>query len=408
MPTPRRVFRSLLLPCLLLLTGCSLLGGGHTPAPKATQTPGAGGAGGSPAAFIPGHMSTKTPPQGWQHILNGQTFTDQIADHGLVASAARPGRLAGCALPVPQPSDVPAHPIFALSDDAGRTWQPYTIPGALTTRMCLVFADTQQPDTFAITLHDGDNPPAYITTNAGQIWRILTPPSGDVIHDLINLTGGVLLATVSTSTFQHWHLAETTLTPTANSAWQMIDATLPDLYPASNPGYLNPPQAIAVDPDNPAHIYVVMASAAGDTLYATNDNGGSWRSLYQLPTAKRIALWTRTQHRVYLEDLDDRAPTTHQLFYTANDGAHWQGIGMHTQQGEDIFISPQGSIITFMELDAATGTFFSLNPTTGVFTKRITSVILNGPFIGVVVDGPAPAFIYADQTNTYTLPLPPR
>jgi hypothetical protein len=405
----RRSLCSPLVLCLLLFTGCSLLGGTHTPAPRATQTSGASGTGESSAVFIPGHMSTKTPPQGWQRILNGQTFTDQIGEHGLVASAARPGRLAGCALPASQPDDAPAHPIFALSDDAGRTWQPYTIPGAPTTRMCLVFADTQQPDTFAITLHEGDKPPTYITTNAGQTWRTLTPPPGDVMHDLINLTGGTVLATVSTPTFQNWHLAETILSPNGNSAWQMIDATLPDLYPAQYPGYLNAPQAIAVDPDNPAHIYVVMAAvaAAGDVLYATNDNGGSWQRLYQLPTANRIALWTRTPHRVYLEDLDDRAPTTYQLFYSADDGAHWQGIGLHTQQGEDIFISPHGSIITFMELDAATGTFFSLNPTTGVFTKRITSVILNGPFIGVIVDGPAPAFIYADQTNTYTLPLPP-
>src|SRR5262245_39957812 len=61
-------------------------------------------------------------PAGWKQALRGLVVSDFGHYNTLVTSAAKPSRVAACALP-PHPWPVMAPPQFVLSDDGGRTWQ---------------------------------------------------------------------------------------------------------------------------------------------------------------------------------------------------------------------------------------------------------------------------------------------
>lgn len=79
--------------------------------------------------------------------------------------------------------------------------------------------------------------------------------------------------------------------------------------------------------------------------------------------------------------------------------------------GEDIFISPGGRIVTRVVLnpsmvDPTENNLFTLDPATGTFALLGERVPLGpGAYLGVVVDGPAPAFIDCTVERTYAFPL---
>lgn len=406
----RRGLRHLLLcVALLALAGCTIpfVSGPSAAHPSAARTPTATvTTSGSGSVLQPGILDYVAPPRGWRRMLNGERFISDAGERGLVASAARPGRLAGCALPAGGwfPRGVPA---FVLSDDDGFTWRAYPIPGAPSSDGCVVLADTQQADSFLIWLPSGGA--TFFTLDAGVSWHSLDLPPGAVSHPY-SLVAGHLLAATTTPGAADWHLRATILGSDGNSGWQQIDATLPDLhFPQYGPNYINEPQAIAAAPDDPAHIYIITGNDAGVMqVFATRDSGQSWQLLYDLPTANRVALWTALDHRVYVEDLEDRDAPSYQFFYSADAGAHWLGIGMHLRTGgEDVWVSPDGRIVTRVEISAAEDNIFTLDPTTGSFALLDAAAALGpGGYMGVVVDGSTPSFIYGTALDTYAFSLP--
>lgn len=304
----RRLHWLLLGTILLTLANCALPWDGTGPSAARTPTTAPSS---SLSALHPGRPDLGSPPKGWRRILDGQRLSSDIGDRapGLVASAARPGRLAGCALPAASSDNVV--PAFVLSDDGGLTWRAFPIPGAPATDMCVVLADTQQADTFLVSiLPPSSNGVALFTVDAGVTWhKLAVPPGSDTqVWPYYSLVAGHLLAaTMTPQESVYWHLRETLLSGSGNSAWRQLDGNLPNLHFAKFPGYLNLPQTFTTAPDDPARIYLITGSDAGAMeVYATSNAGQSWRLLYRLPTAKRVKLWTATDHRVYVQDLDDR------------------------------------------------------------------------------------------------------
>lgn len=295
-----------------------------------------------------------------------------------------------------------------LSDDGGLTWHAYPIPGAPSSDSCVVLADTQQPDTFLIWLPTTQNEDAFFTLDAGVTWRSLVVPANTSLRPYSLVAGHLLTTTLGIGTGV-WHLQETIIGASGNSAWQQIDGNLPDLhFPQYGPDYVNEPQAIATAPEDSARIYLVTSNDAGIMqIFATVDDGQSWNLLYQLPTANRVALWTATHHGVYVEDLDDRDAPSSQFYFSPDAGAHWLGIGMHLRTGgEDVWISPGGRIVTRVGISATEDNVFTLDPTTGSFALVASNVTLgSGAYMGVVVDGPVPSFIYGTARDTYAFPL---
>lgn len=393
----RRVFTfvlTILLPLCVFLTSCSSSGGSPGLSATARQTPNA-----QATAAASAQLGSMNPPNGWSRVLAGMRFTDPTAQPGLVASAAKPGRLVGCAQTASSNRLLAPRslPVLMMSDDAGRTWQSYTISGARPVDSCSVVADTQQPDTFAVTTV-GDAQEGVVvrvTVDAGRSWHII-----QTAEHAFGLVGGRLLATIYDPTSSTWQLGEISVNEQRAESWQRMDTGLPGFRASSI-------AAAAIDSNSPAAVFVAMSAGAfGVRLYATWDSGASWQAVLQMPTAQYVRLWTTNNHHMFLEQ-ERGQNAEYQLYASANDGKTWQGIGLHYHEGgEPLYISPGGRIVTFSEMTAGTFKMFYLSPETGIFSLIGTYTLGTGANIGVVVDGSSRVFLYASTTDTYELPLP--
>lgn len=383
--------------CLLTLSGCAV--GQQTP--TATPAPTSQALSGLPV----GQLDPAPPPSGWQRLRSGVRFTDQTGDPGLVASEARPGRLAGCALATGAPNS-PSVPTFVLSDDAGQTWQVRHIRGALPNTVCRVSADTMQPDTFAIESQgsgNGEPNQTFITTDAGQTWQTVDPGcSGPVF--LTALVAGTIFAGICSS----GQPAIAQVSGSRVSAWQHINLAPPGLSVDNTVV-----DGIAIDPDDPTRIYAAITEGRFDTrLYSSSDGGNSWHVAHEWATAQRVALWTAQGHQVFVQDLADMQVQSALFFYSPDGGTTWHGIGLHdrTGIGESIYVGPTGRVLTAYGATSGPNptsrNLFSLDPTTGDFSLLTNLDSLPNQVLGVIVDGASPRFIYASQTDTYIMPLP--
>jgi photosystem II stability/assembly factor-like uncharacterized protein len=289
--------------------------------------------------------------------------------------------------PISQPA---TSPTFVLSNDAGTTWQTRAIPNLPPAQGCTVLADTLQPDTFAVepTVYAG---PLYVTRNAGVTWNTLELP---VFVRPIGLAGGQLFAVANRSYGTAGSLLQASLTV---GAWHTVAPALP---PAGADPY-----AAAVDPDDPAVMYLSGFSGTTPAVYRTTDGGVSWRLALTLPAAHHMALYTAHQHQAYAEQLDG-LDSHHQLFYSANGGATWQGIAMqHTGGGDFLWVSPRGRALTQTSVDSSTATLSALDAAQGSFTSIGTYALGSGPILVAVVDGPTPALLYATPNHIWRLLL---
>jgi hypothetical protein len=238
-----------------------------------------------------------TPPPDWSAVLPGLQLTNSSTQGGLVVSTAQPGRVIGCAMRTPM-SQPATPPTFVLSEDGGNTWQTHAIPNLPPARGCTVLADTLQPDTFAVgpNLYAGL---VYFTRDAGVTWKTLELP---VLVRPIGLAGGQLFAVADRSYGTPGSLAQASLT---TGTWRTVGKTLPSAG--------SDPYAAAVDPGNPALIYLSGFSGTAAAVYLTTDGGVSWQLALTLPAAHRLALYTAQQHQVFAEQLDG-LDSDHPLF----------------------------------------------------------------------------------------------
>ena len=384
MARPLQVRLSLCLLFLVLLSSC-----GRAPGSGAGATPGG-------TATPPGQITVPTPvltpPPGWSAILPGLQFANASTLGGLAASAARPGRVIGCGMRVPinQPAVPPA---FELSDDGGKTWQARAIPNEPPAQGCLVFADTLQADTFVL-LPDVLGSPLFYTRDAGASWQTLGPPPGGVAPRPVGLVGGQLFGVAQPSGASAWQLMRASL---AAGTWQTLNRALP------HSEYI--PLVAAVDPEDPARLYVDGVVGSVLTVYRSTDSGASWSAVAALPTAHHLALYTAHHHQVFAEQLDGK-DTDHPLVYSADGGTTWQGVSLHIKTGgEQLWMTPQGQIITETEVDAWNRTLYRLDPVHSAFTTIGTYTLGQGPVVAAVVDGTVPALLYATPDHTWRLPL---
>jgi BNR/Asp-box repeat protein len=367
---------------VLLLAGCGrVLATGPSMAPGATATPYGQTTKPTPAV---------TPPPGWSAVLPGLQLINTSTRGGLVVSAAQAGRVIGCGMrtPVSQPATPPT---FLLSDDGGKTWQTRAIPNLPPAQGCEVLADTLQPDTFA-TLPSTLGASVYFTRDAGMTWNALElPPSGR----LIGLSGGQLLAVAGRSYGQPGSLLQASL---AVGSWQVVAPTLP---PAGSDPY-----AAAVDPDNPAIMYLSGFSGTTPAVYRTTDGGLSWQLARTLPWAHQIALYSAHQHQVFAAAANDLFDSARPLVYSADAGRTWQSVSMHDQGASELLcVSPQGHVITETGPVTSYVTLYALDPAHATFTPMGTYTLGPGPLLTAVVDGPTPALLYATPDHVWRLPL---
>ena len=363
--------------CVLLLAGCGSAVGTHSSTlPGATMN-----ADGQHAVPTP----TLTPPSGWSQVLPQLQFTNTSTHGALVVSAAQPSRVVGCGMPTP--NDQPAiPPSFVLSNDGGVTWQIHAIPDMPPAQSCTILADVIEPDSFVVF-----SDAVYASRDAGKTWQVMHLPR---VARLIGLAGGQLFAVADRSSQAAGSLVQASL---ATGAWRTATQTLPTA------GW--DPYAAAVDPDNPAVIYLSGMSAGATAVYRTSDGGASWQAVLTLPSAQRIALYTAHHQQVLAEQLNGR-DSSHPIYYSADGGANWHDIADgEIHSGFVLGVSPQGRTIVASGLDAWTDTLYAFDPAHAAFTTLGTYRLGQGPLLAAVADGSTPALLAATPDHVWRLPL---
>jgi hypothetical protein len=385
----------LMVAFLASLGGCSLFGDSHPTVPLHSNLP---------PSLTPGVTDASPAPNGWYRVLNGQSFAaQQGAQPGLTGSRSRPGMLAGC--PVPVGSATGASPVLVLSGDGGHTWQSKHISGAAPLPSCSALTDAQQPNIYVVgpgSLGSGFPPTVYATNDAGTSWHALTAPNGYIISIFTaatTLVGGHLFTVLQPSSGSTWRFAELTL---PDGAWQMLDTHLPyHVTAGAPPNTYTPPMAFSVDPDDPSHLYAAMSTGAqGVSLFATRDSGATWKQVYAWPTSTKAAVWTASGNRVYAQDQVD-TNTANQFFYSSDGGTTWSGSSLHERGADQIFVGPNGRVITFYS-----GRLFSLDPATGIFTALGAAPSLRVGAICATTSDPQATLLCGDQYDTYARLLP--
>jgi hypothetical protein len=350
-------------------------------------------------------------PSNWTHILPGFGFTEGAGSLRMVASVARPGRIAGCALPS---TGYAANPQFVLSDDGGRAWLTLPIPILGEILDCMVLADTRRPDTFIIGAMIKNELAAVVTLDAGHTWRFIQTPSqaqvfisnspgfgGNVLAD------GRLVTTLFTAQDGRDRLAETRV-DVVGAEWRMLDERIP--FSASE--YCKCVTTYAVDYANPAHIYIAIYAdqsdlKAGITIYETSDSGASWRLVRNWPGSQRLALWTTLNGNLYVNDQRVPGSMEGKFYLSSNHGVTWTEIKLPPGNEGLFFVGISGQrVITTIGSE-----IYLYTTATGVFTLIGSLPDLwygggVGDRAGIIVDSSSPAFIATSRWETAIRALP--
>jgi hypothetical protein len=354
-----------------------------TTAPTATGTSNRGQAS-LPPGLTPGVLDTRPVPAGWTRVLDGQVF------NGIATSPADPHTLAGCPLPAQLAAvAAAAPPVLVLSTDGGVTWQSHPIPGADQTTNCVVMADTEHAGTFIVDTNDA----VYETTDTGQTWQTLTPPSGytmSLYTGSTSLVGGYLTAALTASAgTTGLHLGQ-----------RSPDGTWTSLHTFDAGDY---PTSLSVDPDNPAHIYAaVPLSPIGMALIVTTDRGSTWQTVQTWQTATRCQVWTATAGRVLVE-ADVNAKVPHEVWFSPDAGASWREVATNGYSGQT-FVEPDSDMLTLYSGNPSSGSLSELNLASGTLQPIASSPAFFDIIFCTKTTG---ALVCGDVWGTYRLPQAP-
>ena len=221
-------------------------------------------------------------------------------------------------------------PAFLFSMDAGHSWQARAITGASPTTFCAIVADTILPQTFVIQTGINSTTQLFVTRDNGATWSVLNMPPG-LATSLYGIPGFMMPALVG------GHLI-TYLLPAGQASdfrlydiglaggSKLLDAHMPQPPKIAGLTGIQPPEALAVDPTDPGHLYAVIYGAFGPNhnsgfrLYETRNAGVTWQYVREWQTSLRLAIWALPDKRVYAFDLQDTQPG----IYSSLSGSTWQ------------------------------------------------------------------------------------
>jgi photosystem II stability/assembly factor-like uncharacterized protein len=381
----------------LLFGGCSLdIGGGQPPAGS-----------GDKAHELGLPLGTPQPDPhlpGWKVVLSGERFVESSRVPGLTVSLARPGRVAGCALPTGS-VHATAAPFLVVSDDGGSTWQAHPVAGAAALSSCMVIADAQQPDTFVVgpgIEGTGIQPISYITRDAGRTWARIEAPSRSTvgfIYGATTLVGGELLALLHDGDTHAWRFAERS----PSGDWHFLDAGLPQA-----PGELTSavPVAASLDAEDPSRIYAIVPTGpVGLALYATSDGGASWRKRLTLAAASFAALWSLRDHELFVQAPTDGAGGMVML-RSLDGGDTWSSVPLRDDPNAGqmmVLVGSSGRL-----LDVTNAGIFQLAAGSGQPSVKLADLPdrMFPAVVCVIVEGSQPALLCGDEAGTLAHSLP--
>jgi hypothetical protein len=377
---------------LLILGGCDSSSG-------ATQRP-------TMPPIIP--TVTTVLPDGWYTVSTPSAlgFTDGSGSVGLAVSPANPPEIAGCGMPAMSLNEK-AVPKFLYSADAGHTWHVNVIQGASATNSCSIVADSILPQTFVIQLGGNGSPQLLVTRDNGVTWKSLASPSGyaPLLSEIPGfgasylVDGHLITAFLPVGQTSPFHLYDLRL----SGGFTALDTHMPQPPKIAGLVGAQPPEAFAVDPTNPGHLYVAVYGAFGPNhnsgfrLYETRNAGVSWQDIHEWQTSLRLAIWTSSDKRVYALDLQD----TQTGLYSTADDATWQFTNVNAGS---LALSPSGLVVLIGDQ----------NLTSFDASRRLLQPIsaqqphvLFGTTFWVVIDRPSPAFLLVTNQGTFVRPFTP-
>lgn len=350
--------------------------------------------------------ATISLPTGWYTAPtpDGRIFADTSGFRGLVTSPANPSEIAGCGL-LPLGGDQGSMPEFLWSMDAGHSWQTHAISGTSPTTFCAIVADTLLPQTFVLQTGINWTNQLLMTRDNGATWQPLTIPSdytvslygapGYMMPALVN--GHLITDFLPSGQTQDFHLNDLTLA----GEFTPLDAHMPQPPKASRLPARTPPEALAVDPTDPSHLYVLVYGAFGPnhntgfTLYTTRNAGDSWQFLREWPTAIYLSIWASPDKRVYALDGQDSSTG----LYSSSDGATWQFTNLNDGY---LTLSPSGFVVLFSGQN-----ILAFDPRSN-HQRQLGTVPLdlaNELACVLALDQPSPTLLVATSRGTFALPL---
>jgi hypothetical protein len=339
----------------------------HATSPLATLTVSPSGLPAAPNPLV---------PPGWTQVLPGLVVSDFAHYNTLLTSAAKPGRVAACALP-PHSWPVMVAPQFVLSDDGGRTWEQRALPLVGSVWGCDLAIDPRDPDTYALSaihINDGKatGPDATVMTHdAGRTWRLEAMPPA-MLYSCASLP-------------QQLHM------PT----WVQAQPCVPD-------------------PLDPTHLYALVATSAtvnqGMSLYESRTSGTSWRLLHSWPTAIGSPLMEihPTSRGLYVVDGQDGGGGEG-VYRSADRGATWHKLPLKAPVSSVTYFGQAGRLLATVYPH-----LFQVNPVTGAATSLgDVPVTYQDGYVGGVIsavaicEGSQPSLVVSGPLGTYVRPLPP-
>jgi photosystem II stability/assembly factor-like uncharacterized protein len=306
-------------------------------------------------------------------VLPGLVVSDFGHYDTLVTSAAKPDRVAACALP-PHSWPVMVAPQFVLSEDGGRTWEQQAVSLVGSVWGCDLAGDPLDPDTYALSaIHiiDGKamGPDAIVVTHdAGRTWRLEATPAA-MLHSCATLP-------------QQLHM------PT----WVQAQPCVPD-------------------PLDPTHLYALVATSAmvnqGMSLYESHTSGTSWHALHTWPTAIGSPPMEihPTSSGLYVVDGQDGGGGEG-VYRSADHGATWHKLPLKAPVSSVTYFGQAGRLLA-----TALPQLFQVNPVTGAATPLGDIPVTQnaGGVISAVAicEGSQPSLVVSGPLGTYVRSLPP-
>ncbi len=340
--------------------------------------------------------ATTALPAGWYRspTPGGRIFANTSGFRGLVVSPAKPSEVAGCGLSLPG-GNVPSMPAFLFSVDTGRSWQTHAITGASPTTFCAIVADTILPQTFVIQTGINSTTQLLVTRDNGATWSVLNMPPG-LATSLYGAPGFTMPALVD------GHLITDLLPVGQAGGFRLYDIGLVGGSKLLDAHMPQPPEALAVDPTDPGHLFVAIYGAFGPNhnsgfrLYETRDAGATWQDIHEWRTSLNLGIWASPDKRVYALDLQD----TQTGLYSTSDGVTWQFTDLNNG---DLTLGPSGAVVLFSDQN-----ILSFDPQSGHQSLLGTippALASSYTFVALVLDHPSPALILANALGTFVLPL---
>ncbi len=359
-----------------------------------------------PSPTAPPATATISLPAGWYSAPTpgGRFFADTSGFRGLVTSPANPSEIAGCGL-LPLGGDQKSTPEFLTSMDAGRHWQTHAITGASATTFCVIVADTILPRTFVLQTGVNSTNQLLVTRDNGATWQPLTISHGYTV-DLYGMPGYDMPALVNGHLITYFILDEQTndfrlYDLTLGGEFTPLDAHMPRPPKVSGLPDITPPEAFAVDPTDPSHLYALEYGAFGPnhntgfTLYTTRNGGDSWRFLREWPTAIHLSLWVSPDKRVYALDGQDSSTG----LYSSADGATWWFTSLNDGY---LALSPSGFVVLFSGQK-----ILAFDPRSN-HQRQLGTVppdLASEWTCAVVLDQPSPTLLLAGIQGVFAFPL---